>query len=79
MKYYRVKLEKDGTDVLKKDKRGFYTISTQVVGTELFTEKELKKYCIPHSFVVPVEISKTHVHWFFGSRFENGHNTPWMN
>ena len=79
MKYYRVKLEKDGTDIWTKDRNGHYTINTQLVGTELFTEQEMKFYEIPFSWTDQVEINRNDTHFFFGSRFQYGKNSPWMN
>ena len=41
-----------------------------IVKDELFTKKETEKYKIPTKILVPVEISKKRVHFFFGARFE---------
>lgn len=71
MKYYKAINDKDMifADGIK---------SSAFVKDELFTEKELTKYCernkwdfdkiVEHNFSV-VEISKRDIYWFFGSRF----------
>ena len=71
MKYYKAINDKD---MIFADG----TKSSAFVKDELFTEKELTKYCernkwnfdkvVEHNFSV-VEISKRVIYWFFGSRF----------
>jgi hypothetical protein len=41
-----------------------------IVKNELFTKKEVEKYKIPTKILIPVEISKKRVYFFFGARFE---------
>lgn len=71
MKYYKAINDKD---MIFADR----TKPLAFTSGELFTEKELTKYCernkwnfdkvVEHNFSV-VEISKRNIYWFFGCRF----------
>ena len=50
--------------------RGNFPKIYAIVKDELFTKKEVEKYKIPAKILVPVEISKKRVYFFFGARFE---------
>jgi len=52
--------------------RGNFPKIHAIVKNELFTKKEIEKYKIPTKILVPVEISKKRVYFFFGARFEAG-------
>lgn len=79
MKYYKVIQKYDNTDYWKKRKGktalywgGF------IIGGELFTEKELKRFDAVRfrnrmhimQMVQPVFVSRKAVYWFFGARFD---------
>ena len=52
--------------------RGNFPKIYAIAKDELFTKKEIEKYNIPTKILVPVEISKKRVYFFFGARFEAG-------
>lgn len=61
-KYYKVKSQYDNFTIWNRA-----GISTIFAG-ELFTEKELDKYCIPKKVVIPVHVDK--IYYSFGVRRE---------
>ena len=65
MIYYRVLPNFDGYNILK-GKR----IVRSLIGNELYTDTELKKYNVPNKCVTPVEVSMKSVYHSFGARFE---------
>ena len=65
MKYYEVKASKDNHNVYFNGIR-----QLTLIGSELFTERELKMYHIPFDCVNPVQVKKTNTYISFGGRFE---------
>lgn len=63
MLYYKIPEEYDNK----------YIGSHMLVGSELYTHKELQKLGIfdaVKKIAVPLEISKRRIYWLFGARFE---------
>ena len=67
MLYYRVKPEYDQYDRFRNQK-------LYLIAWELYTPREIEKYGFSKRFFETVEISKAHVHKFFGARFQDGYN-----
>lgn len=61
MRYYQVKAEKDQC------RRSDGSI---LIGGELYTARELEKFKIRSCYVIPVEVSKKKIYFFFGARFK---------
>lgn len=59
MKYYRVKKEYDN----------YWTPVCFLVGNELYTEKEMKKFKILPKCVIECDVKKNQTYWLFGARF----------
>ena len=66
MKYYEVKATKDNHNVYFNGIR-----QLTLIGSELFTENEMKMYHIPFDCVNPIQVRKTNTFISFGARFEN--------
>ena len=66
MRYFMVKASKDNFNVYH---QGRHQIT--LIGSELFTEGEMKMYHIPFDCVNPVQVKKTNTFISFGARFEN--------
>lgn len=64
MTYYQVKPDKDQHTCYYK---GIY--QTTLIGGSLYTAKEMQRYHINPACVVPVEIPKSKIYWFFGARY----------
>ena len=69
MKYFKVPASLDGRAVIKK---GLYCGKIQrfLIKNELYTAKELQKYGITETGLIPVDIPKSRIFWNFGARFE---------
>jgi hypothetical protein len=65
MKYFEVKASKDNHNVYFNGIR-----QLTLIGSELFTEREMKMYHIPFDCVNPVQVKKTNTYISFGGRFE---------
>ena len=67
MKYFKVPVNLDGRAVIKK---GLYCGKIQrfLIKNELYTAKELEKYGITETGVIPVDIPQSREYWFFGAR-----------
>ena len=66
MVYYRVKKEHDNR--ARKD-------GSILVQNELYTEREVKKFCIPMTYLDKVVEKKSEIYWLFGARFGSiGHS-----
>lgn len=61
MKYYKVKPEHDGER--RKDGR-------RIVAGELYTGKELLKFCIPQNACEVVNVAPSQTYFCFGARFQ---------
>lgn len=61
MLYYKVKREADNTYL--------YNTDLVLVGSELFTEGERRRYKIPFSLLEETEVSQRKTFWCFGCRF----------
>ena len=77
MKYYRVRSDFDGVQVLKMGRKGL-KIDRELIANELYTPAELKRLTYGATFrgvkddaiiFDPVEISRKQTYWFFGARF----------
>lgn len=62
MVYYRVKKEHDNKTLKNRT----------LIGNELYTEGEMKKYAIPEKYIVRVELSSKDTYTSFGARFQVG-------
>lgn len=60
MTYYKVKPEFDQ----KKRRDG-----SILIANELYTPREKERFNISDNAVIPVQVSKRAVYWFFGARF----------
>lgn len=69
MKYFKVPANLDGRAVIKK---WLYCGKIQrfLIKNELYTEKELEKYGMTGTGLIPVDIPKNRIFWNFGARFE---------
>ena len=71
MKYYKVQKY---TDLHVSDTRIGHSIVHVFVEDELYTEKELNKLFIDVNnlpdFIKPVDVKRSNIYWFFGTRFE---------
>ena len=74
MNYYRVLPEYDQTLRYKFKRGGGLEIDGIYIKNELYTMRELKKYLGYARCVVPVNIPKNKVYFFFGARFEKEAN-----
>lgn len=68
MKYFKVPGSLDGRAVIKK---GLYCGKTKrfLIKNELYTVKELEKYGMTKTGLIPVDIPKSRVFWFFWRAF----------
>ena len=69
MKYYKVLEEYDQKPRYKFKRGGGLEIDGIYIKNELYTQKELLKYLDYSSYVIPVEIPKSKIYFFFGARF----------
>lgn len=69
MKYYKVKSCYDNIPIYKTD-IGYSTSDRVLIGNELYTPAERKRYRIPLKCVDEVEINMRKTYTFFGARFE---------
>lgn len=68
MLYYRVKKEYDNKPRYKFHRGGGLKIDGIMIGGELYTAKECKKYSGLISYCEPIEIPKSKIYFFFGAR-----------
>lgn len=67
MKYYKIKEEHDNK------RRADGSI---LIGNELYTEKEMKKYNIPETWVDAVNVKPNEKYFFFGARLSIRYPRP---
>lgn len=69
MKYYKVLPEYNNKPRFKFKRGGGLEIDGIYIENELYTQREILKYFDYSSYVVPVEIPKNKIYFFFGARF----------
>lgn len=70
MIYYKVKPEHDQKRLYKVRRGGGLEIDGFLIGNELFTPSEIKKYPGAIAYCDKIEIPKSKIYFFFGVRFE---------
>lgn len=77
MVYYRVKPEYDNARRFTYARGGGLSIDGIYVGNELYTARELEKYCGAFQYVERVEVPKSKIYFFFGARFAVNGGPVW--
>lgn len=69
MKYYKVKKEYDDKYYYEQ-KNGYKKLKGVLVANELYTPAERKQITLPDECFDIVEVSRKHIYFFFGCRYE---------
>lgn len=70
MKYFKVPSNLDNKPIYKIKNGKKINSGLFLIGNELLTDNECKKLGVNTDVLIPVEISKKNIYFFFGARFE---------